>query len=423
MNNDFFSETQEQFIKIANILSLDLEIVEELKYPKNVIKFDIPVEMDNGRIQNFRGFRSQHSNALGPYKGGIRFHPNVSEDEVKALSMLMTWKCSLVNLPFGGAKGGIIVNPKELSESELEKLSRGYVKKIFPWIGYDKDVPAPDINTNSKIMGWMVDEYSKISGISGGRSVGVFTGKSKDAGGLSGREEATGYGGFIVLNKLREKVGFDPKDTTLAIQGFGNVGYNFAKFAYEEGYKIIAVSEAEGGIYVKEGLNPIETFDCRKEKGKVSGCYCRGSVCDDSYGKEISNKELLEMEVDILVPAAVEDVITKDNAEKIKANYIIEMANGPITSEAEKILEQNGKIIIPDILANSGGVTASYFEWLQAGEEDLWKKEKVFNGILEKLEKSFEEMWSLAKKEGKSFKDSAYFLAISRVANAIEEKN
>ena len=416
---DFFSETQKQFIRIAKVLGLKEEIIEELKDPQKVIKFDIPVEMDNGETKTFKGFRSQHNDILGPYKGGLRFHQDVSEDEVKALSMLMTWKCSLVDLPFGGGKGGVEVDPFQLTESELEKLSRGYVKGVFPNIGYDKDIPAPDVNTNPQIMGWMIDEYSKISGES---NPGVFTGKPKELGGLAGRKEATGFGGVVVLEKLKEMVGLSPSETTIAIQGFGNVGYNFAHFAHKKGYKIVAVSEAEGGIWIKEGLNPEQTLKCKETKGKISGCYCKGSVCDVTFGKEISNEELLEMDVDVLVPAAVEDVITEDNASRIKAKYIIEMANNPITPEAEEILEKEGKIIVPDILANSGGVIASYFEWLQAAEENPWQKEDVFDKLSCKLSDSFAKVWKLSKEKNTCLKDAAYLLAVVRVAKALENK-
>jgi glutamate dehydrogenase/leucine dehydrogenase len=413
----FFSETQKKFIRIAKALGVEEKIIEELKEPQNVIKLDIPLKMDNGEKKVFKGFRSQHNNALGPYKGGLRFHQDVSEDEVKALSMLMTWKCSLAGIPFGGGKGGIRVNPFELSCNELEALARGYVKEIFPHIGYKKDIPAPDVNTNPQIMGWMVDEYSKIAGK---ESPGVFTGKPEELGGLAGRKEATGFGGFVVLEKLKKLIGLSCPDITLAIQGFGNVGYNFARFAYNKGYKIIAVSEADGGVLVKEGLNPEETLKCKEEKGKISGCYCKGSVCDANFGKEISNEELLEMDVDVLVPAAVEDVITEDNAAKIKAKYIIEMANEPITPRAEEILEEKGKIIVPDILANSGGVIASYFEWLQAEDDSPWKKEIVFDKLSDKLSGSFDMVWELSRKKNTCLKDAAYLLAISRVVKALK---
>jgi len=416
----FFLDSQKQFNEINNILEIKPEIFQELKEPNRFIKFQIPVLMDNGKKKIFFGFRSQHNNALGPYKGGIRFHPKVSEDEIKALSMLMTWKCSLVNLPFGGAKGGVIVDPYKLSKGELERLSKGYVQGIFPWLGPEIDVPAPDMNTNPQIMGWMADEYSKLKGED---SPAAFTGKSLDDWGLEGRGEATGFGGVVILERLRKIFNFKPEDTTLAIQGFGNVGSFFARFAFEKGYKIIAVSEQQGGIYVSKGLDPEQTIQCREEKGKIAECYCVGSVCDANFGKQITNEELLEMEVDILVPAAVEDVITEGNASKIKAKYIIEMANGPITSEAEKILEKRKILSVPDILANAGGVTASYFEWLQSKEKKRWQKKMVLDKLSEILEKAFDEVWALSKKEDMSFRKAAYLLAIDRVVKTITAKD
>ena len=414
----FFSDCQKQLREIASQLKLEPEILQELEEPHRIIKFQIPVLMDNGEKKIFFGFRSQHNNALGPYKGGIRYHPNVSEDEIKALSMLMTWKCSLVGLPFGGAKGGVIVNPKELTQKELENLSRGYVKEVFPLIGPEKDIPAPDVNTNPQIMAWMVDEYSKLKGK---ETPAAFTGKPLEMWGLEGRSEATGYGGVVILKKLQEIFDFKPEKTTLAIQGFGNVGSNFARFAALSGYKIVAVSEAEGGIYVEEGLNPEEVLRCRERKGKIAGCYCVGSVCDSSYGRQITNKELLEMEVDILVPAAVENVITKDNAQKIKAKYIIEMANGPVTPEAQEILEKRGIISVPDFLANAGGVVASYFEWLQSKEKRRWKKGETFEKLAKKLGQAFEKVWALSQREKINLRKAAYLLAIEKVAKAIKK--
>ena len=418
MSQNFFSDVQKQFEEIATELKLEPEIIRELKEPQRAIKFQIPVLMDNGKKEIFFGFRFQHNNALGPYKGGIRYHLKVSEEELKALAMLMTFKCALVDLPFGGAKGGVIVEPQKLSEGELERLSRGYVRGVFPWIGPEVDIPAPDVNTNPKIMGWMVDEYSKLKGKD---CPAAFTGKPLDAWGLAGRKEATGYGGVVILEKLREKFNFKPQETTLAIQGFGNVGSNFARFAFQEGYKIIAISEYGGGIFVKDGLNPEKVLSCRAKRGKIAGCYCVGSVCDASFGKEITNEQLLEMEVDVLVPAAVENVITKENAPRIKAKYIIEMANGPVTSAAEKILKEKGIVSIPDILANAGGVIASYFEWLQSKEKKKWQKEQTFNGLSEKLKKAFDNVWDLSQRENISLKKAAYLLAIDKVAKAMKK--
>jgi glutamate dehydrogenase/leucine dehydrogenase len=417
---NFFSDIQKQFREIAAELKLEPEILQELEEPHRIIKFQIPVLMDNGKKKIFFGFRSQHNNALGPYKGGIRYHPDVSEGEIKVLSMLMTWKCALVGVPFGGSKGEVIVDPKKLSKGELERLSRGYVRGIFPWIGPDLDIPAPDINTNPQIMAWMTDEYSKLKGKD---SPASFTGKPKDFWGLEGRKEATGYGGVVILKKLQEVFGFNPRETTLAVQGFGNVGSNFAHFAFQKGYKIIAISEHEGGIFVKKGLDPEETLCCREKKGKIAGCYCIGSVCDLGFGRQITNEELLEMEVDVLVPAAIENVITKENAPKIKAKYIIEMANGPVTSKARVILEKRGILSVPDILANAGGVTASYFEWLQSKQGVLWKREKIYQKLTKILEKSFEEVWSLAKTKKISLEKAAYLIAVDRVAKAIKSKS
>ena len=415
-NRNFFLDCQKQFGEIAKILKITPEIIQELEEPQRIIKFQILVKMDDGKTRIFFGFRSQHNNALGPYKGGIRFHPEVSEDEIKALSMLMTWKCSLAGIPFGGGKGGVIVDPRKLSRGELERLSRGYVKGVFPLIGPDLDVPAPDVNTNPQIMAWMTDEYSKLKGE---ESLAAFTGKPLEMWGLAGRNEATGYGGVVTLKKLAEIFNLNPKETTLAIQGFGNVGSNFAQFAFKAGFKILAVSEVEGGVYVKNGLDPEATLKCREKKGKISGCYCVGSVCDLSFGKGISNEEILEMEVDVLVPAAVENVITKENAPKIKAKYIIEMANGPVTSEAETILEKRGIISVPDILANSGGVIASYFEWLQSKEKKLWGKERVFQELSKILKESFEKVFNLAKKEKINLRKAAEILAVERVTKTM----
>jgi glutamate dehydrogenase/leucine dehydrogenase len=413
-NQNFFTDTKKQFREIAKFLKLKPAIVKKLEKPDRVIKF---------KIGKFSAFRCQHNNALGPYKGGIRYSPDVSENEVKALAMLMTWKCSLVGLPFGGGKGGVRIDPFKLSSAELERLSRGYVDKIFKYIGPDKDIPAPDINTNPQIMAWMVDEYiNKLKVKSQKLKVkllGTFTGKPHDLWGLKGRGEATGYGGAVVLRELAKKLRFNPQKTTIAIQGFGNVGYYFAYFANKLGYKILAASEQEGGSWVYEGLNPEKTFECKKERGSITKCYCKDNICDSGLGKPVSNEEILEMDVDVLVPAAVEDVITEKNAARIKAQYIIEMANGPITPGAEKILEKRGITIIPDILANSGGVIASYFEWLQSKQGKLWTREKVLEGLDRTLEKAFNKIWKLAEKEKLSFRKAAMILAVERVIKAM----
>ena len=415
---NIFLETQKRFIETANELGLKQNLIEELKEPNYLSKFQIPVLMDNGETKVFTAFRSQHNNIFGPYKGGIRFYEKVSEEEIKTLSMLMTWKCSLTGIPFGGGKGGVIVNPRDLSEKELEGLSRGYVKKLFSLIGPHKDVPAPDMNTNSQIMAWMVDEYSTLKGED---SPASFTGKSLEMNGLKGRNEATGFGGVVILEKMKEVLDLKPEETTVAIQGFGNVGFHFAKYAFEKGYKVIALSEYGGGIYLEKGFNPDKVLECKNQKGKIAGCYCDGSVCDLQEGRTITNEEILELEVDVLVPAAIEDVINNDNVSDIKAKYIISMANNPITKDAQGVLEEKGIIVAPDFLANSGGVVASYFEWLQAIEGDVWEKQKTFDGLTETLGKAFDEVWSLSKEKEISLNKAAYLLAVSRVAEAIEK--
>ena len=417
IKQNFFSHTKKQFKEIAKILKLKDSIYYRLNKPDRLIEFKIPVKMDNGDIQEFNGYRCQHNNILGPYKGGIRFSSGVSMQGVEALAMLMSWKCSLVGIPYGGAKGGIEVDSLKLSEKELEKLSRGYVQKAFPCIGPDQDIPAPDLNTNPQIMAWMVDEYSKLAG---NFSPASFTGKPKNLWGLEGRVEATGYGGALILEVLAKKFNLKPEETTIAIQGFGNVGSSFANFAYKKGFKILAISEIEGGNYIKEGINPIRTLNCRKKMKSITKCYCKEKECNLEFGKKISNKKILETKVDILVPAAVEGVIVKENASKIKAKYIIEMSNGPITPDAEKILEKRGVKIIPDILANSGGVIASYFEWIQSKEKKKWEREKVLKKLSKILKRAFNKVLNLAQEKNINYRKAALMLAVDRIAKNIK---
>ncbi|GBD34303.1 Glutamate dehydrogenase [bacterium HR35] len=404
-------------IKIGHDKTKVEELLKILSFPQRIIKVFIPLKRDNGELEIFEGYRVQHNNFLGPYKGGIRYFPEVNEDEIKTLALLMTLKCSLASLPLGGAKGGIKVDPKNLSEAELERLSREYVRKIYDFIGPDKDIPAPDVNTNSKIMDWMVNEYIKITQINADKNklLATFTGKSIENGGIEGREEATGKGGEIVLNKLIEKMNLNKNELTVAIQGFGNVGYNVAKFLYKNGYKIIALSDSKGGIYSEKGFNPELVMECKKERGMISGCYCVGSVCDSRLGKDITNEEILELDVDVLIPAAVENVINKDNAHKVKAKIILEMANNPITEEADEILNQRGIIVVPDILANAGGVIVSYFEMLQNIENRKWNKEEVFQKLEEYLSQAFDKVWETSQKYQISLRNSALLMALDRL--------
>jgi len=416
-----FENTFKKFLEVKELfksLVSDDKSVEDLfkilEKPQREIKVYLPLKRDNGEIEIFEGHRIQYNNFLGPYKGGIRYFPEVNEDEIKTLAFLMTIKCALVNLPLGGAKGGIKVDPKNLSEKELENLSREYVRKIYDFIGPDKDIPAPDVNTNAKIMDWMVDEYLKISNSKDIKLKATFTGKSIQNDGSEGRGEATGKGGETILERFVEKMGLK-KPLTVAIQGFGNVGYNLAKFLYQKGYRLVALSDSKGGIYSEKGFNPELVMECKKEKGMIAGCYCVGSVCDISLGRDISNEELLELDVDILIPAALENVINEKNADKIKAKIILEMANNPLTEEADEILNRKGVIVIPDILANSGGVTVSYFEMLQNLNNEKWSKEKVFEELEKYLSKSFDEVWQIKEKLNIDLRKASYIVALRRI--------
>jgi glutamate dehydrogenase (NADP+) len=416
-----FENTFKKFLEVKELfknLVGDDKSVEDLfkilKKPQREIKVHLPLKRDNGEIEIFEGYRIQHNNFLGPYKGGIRYFSEVNEDEIKTLAFLMTIKCSLVNLPLGGAKGGIKVDPKNLSEKELENLSREYVRKIYDFIGPDKDIPAPDVNTNSKIMDWMVDEYLKISNSKDIKLKATFTGKSIQNNGSEGREEATGKGGEIILERFVEKINLQ-KPLTVVIQGFGNVGYNLAKFLYQKRYRLVALSDSKGGIYSEEGFNPELVMECKKEKGMISGCYCVGDVCDSSLGRDISNEELLELDVDILIPAALENVITDKNANRIKAKIILEMANNPLTEEVDEILNRKGVVVIPDILANSGGVTVSYFEMLQNLNNEKWNKEKVFEELEKYLSKAFDEVWGIKEKLNIDLRKASYIVALKRI--------
>jgi len=416
-----FENTFKKFLEVKELfknLVGDDKSVEDLfkilKKPQREIKVYLPLKRDNGEIEIFEGYRIQHNNFLGPYKGGIRYFSEVNEDEIKTLAFLMTIKCSLVNLPLGGAKGGIKVDPKNLSEKELENLSREYVRKIYDFIGPDKDIPAPDVNTNSKIMDWMVDEYLKISNSKDIKLKATFTGKSIQNNGSEGREEATGKGGEIILERFVEKINLQ-KPLTVVIQGFGNVGYNLAKFLYQKRYRLVALSDSKGGIYSEEGFNPELVMECKKEKGMISGCYCVGDVCDSSLGRDISNEELIELDVDILVPAALENVITEKNANRVKAKIILEMANNPLTEEVDEILNRKGVVVIPDILANSGGVTVSYFEMLRNLNNEKWSKEKVFEELEKYLFKAFDEVWQIKEKLNIDLRKASYIVALKRI--------
>jgi glutamate dehydrogenase/leucine dehydrogenase len=420
-----FDSAMAQLTKAAKILGKNMGF---LRQPQREIHVSIPMTMDDGKQTFFQGYRVQYNNARGPYKGGIRYHPNVSLDEVRALSFWMAMKCAVADLPFGGGKGGIIVDPKTLSKGELERLSRGYARAIADVIGPDKDVPAPDVNTNGMIMGWMVDEYinakcqmlnAKCTEKDKMRMRATFNGKLIKDGGSEGREEATGLGGLFVLQAILKKLKLHGQ-LTAAVQGFGNVGYNVTRFLVEAGINVIAVSDSKGGIYVPDGVNPELTMECKKKNGFLAGCYCSGSVCDLNKGRQITNDALLELPVDILVPAALENAITRDNAENVKAKVVLEMANGPTTPEADAILYKKGIPVIPDILSNSGGVTVSAFEWEQNLKGEHWTKNEVNKKLEKKIAAASDAVWEASRKYHTDLRTAAFVVALERILTAMK---
>lgn len=412
---DPFDNALAQLHSAAKIMGLPNWLVEVLSTPQRQIEVSLPVKMDNGQVQAFRGFRVQYNNWLGPFKGGLRYHPRVDINEVKALAFWMMIKNGVVNVPFGGGKGGIEVDPKKLSQSELERLTREFAKALSPNIGPIVDVPAPDVNTNAQIMEWLADEYGKVVG---NFTPAVVTGKPVGKGGSEGREEATGLGGFYVLEETIKRLGLK-KPLTVAIQGFGNVGSHIAELLYQDGYKVVALSDSKGAIYdqAREGFNVGLVKKCKEEKGFIAGCYCVGSVCDlaQKHKGEITNEALLELPVDILIPAALEAVLTAGNAPRIAAKIVLEMANGPTTPEADKILNEKGVVVVPDVLANSGGVTASYFEWYQNLHQESWSLERVREELKEKMTHAFDEVWGISQERKVTLRTAAFILALERL--------
>ncbi len=404
-----FELAQAQLDEAAKILNLDDSTHKMLRIPMRELHVSIPVKMDNGKTKVFQGFRVQYNDAKGPTKGGIRFHPEETIDTVRALSAWMTWKCAIVDLPYGGGKGGVICNPKEMSPGELERLARGYIRAVAQIIGPEKDIPAPDVYTTPQIMGWMMDEFSKIKQFN---SPGVITGKPIPLGGSLGRGDATARGGMFTLREAANRLGLKLSQTTIAIQGYGNAGQHAHSLAVELfGSKVVAVSDSQGGIYDKDGLNFKELLEHKSDK-KTVATY--------SKGKKITNEEILELDVDILIPAALENVITEKNAGKIKAKIICELANGPTNLEADHILHENVKFVIPDFLANAGGVTVSYFEWVQNLYGYYWTVDEVYEKLDRKMTKAFHEMFEMHKSKNVHPRLAAYLVSIARVAEAMK---
>ncbi len=405
-----FEVAKKQIDIVAKELGLDPNIREYLKRVERALIVSIPIMMDNGTLKIFEGYRVHHSTVRGPGKGGIRFAPSVNLDEVKALAIWMTWKSSLLNLPLGGAKGGVQVDPRELSKIELERLTRRYTAEIINIIGPDIDIPAPDVNTNAQIMAWIMDVYSMQKG----RTIpGVVTGKPIEIGGSVGREPATGMGLYYVLEAMCEKLNIDLKSQTIIIQGFGNVGGTIGKLLYDYGCKIIAVSDISGGIYYSDGLDIDKLLAWTQE-----GNYLQDFK--DSNYKLITNEDLIVSKCDVLIPAALENQITEANAGEIKSKIILEGANGPTTTEADKILHNKGIHVIPDILANAGGVCVSYFEYIQDIHSYFWKLERINKELKRILVEAFEEVYKVSKERNISLRTAAYVLAVSRIAKAIE---
>lgn len=394
----------------ANILGYTESDIEALKYPERELKVAIPVRMDDGTTKVFEGYRIQHSTSRGPAKGGIRFHPAVNLDEVKALAAWMTFKCAVVNIPYGGGKGGVICDPNQLSEDELRAITRRFTAAIAPLIGPEQDIPAPDVGTNAAVMGWMMDTYSMLKG----HCVhGVVTGKPIELGGALGRNEATGRGVMFTTKNVIKKLDLKPEDTTAAIQGMGNVGSITAKLLHKEGLKVVAVSDVSGGIYNPNGLNVshILEFLSKDRKNLLSNYNEDGMI-------RLSNEELLELDVNILIPAALENQINAANADKIKANVIIEAANGPTTSEADTILTDKGILVVPDILSNAGGVVVSYFEWVQNIQSVSWTEEAVNEKLKNIMDPAFDAVWDIAEKNKVTLRTGAYLIAVKRVVDA-----
>jgi len=399
--------------------NIDHEALNKLKHPKAIMQVSIPVRMDDGTQKIFTGYRVRHNDTRGPGKGGIRFHPTVHMNEVKALALWMTCKCAVVGIPFGGAKGGIVVNPKELSRMELERLSRGFIRQIADFIGPEIDIPAPDVYTNAMIMGWMMDEYSKIRRQ---RTPAVITGKPIPLGGSLGRDDATGRGGYYCIKELETRRNWNPGETTVAVQGFGNLGQHIARLLHADGYRVVAVSDSQGAIYKPEGFDIPSLIYVKNESRRLEAVYCQGTVVEAVEAQQITNEELLELDVDILIPAALENVITAENAGRIKAEVIIEGANGPTTADADRVLYGNDQLVVPDILANAGGVTVSYFEWVQNRAGYYWTEEEVQSKMQTIIAREFGSIYQLMQEKEIDMRTAAYVVALNRIGAAIEAK-
>jgi glutamate dehydrogenase (NAD(P)+) len=408
-SSTLFETIQAQLDEVAGVLHLEPGIHAILREPMRELAVSVPVRMDNGETRVFKGFRVQHNNARGPFKGGIRFHPDETIDTIRSLAAWMTWKCAVVDIPLGGGKGGVICNPKEMSAGELERLSRGYIDAIWEFIGPERDIPAPDVYTNPQIMAWMMDEYSKLMGY---YAPGVITGKPVAVGGSLGRGDATSRGGVYTVVEAARHLGIDLSAATVAIQGYGNAGSFAAVLMHEiAGSKVVAVSDSRGGIYNEQGLDPNKVLQHKTETG---------SVIDFPGAENITNDELLEMKVTVLCPSALENVIAGKNASRVRAKIVAELANGPTTPEADEELYHNGVFVIPDFLCNAGGVTVSYFEWVQCLSRYYWDEDEVRERLAGHMTAAFQAVLAESLKHKVNMRAAAYIVAVARVAEAMK---
>lgn len=412
LSSSLYTQQVKKLYKVGEILGLDKETLETLSQPERVIQVKIQIRGSDGKIKTFIGWRSQHNSALGPYKGGVRYHPNVTQDEVIALSMIMTWKNSLLLLPYGGAKGGIRVDPKKLTREEIEQLSRKYIQALYKYLGSDLDIPAPDVNTDPQTMAWYLDEYIKITGKV---DFAVFTGKPVELGGISVRLYSTGLGVATIAKEASEKYIGGIEGKRVIIQGFGNVGYYAAKYLAQMGAKIIGISDSKGGVIYNDGIDVEKAFEIKKKTG---------SVINYPEGKKVTNDELLISDCDILIPAALENVISKFNAPKVKAKIIVEGANGPLTADADEIMRQRGIIVVPDILANAGGVVGSYVEWANNKMGQIIDDEEAKKLIITRMTNAFNTLYDYHKRklEDQDLRTAAMALAVDRVVSSMKAR-
>lgn len=423
-NDSAFQMFTKTLLEAGKKMNAHPEVIRLLSQPQRTIEVALPLEREDGSTTIFRGYRVQHNNARGPYKGGMRFHPDVDLEEVKALAAWMTMKTAVLDIPYGGAKGGIAINPQELTDRELQQLSRRFIERLGPAIGPHADIPAPDINTNAQIMAWFADEYDRLhSGTA--HAEAAFTGKPLSLGGSAGREEATGRGGLIALMEYLKHIGRDHHGLTVAVQGFGNVGLHFARLADEAGFKVVAVSDAQGGVHYPDGSDVAALIAAQQKAGQLEKNVCYPKLSVEEAGKQtascqiISNEKLLELDVDILVPAAVENQLTGKNADRIIADIILELANGPTTPEADKVFAKKKKAVIPDILANAGGVTVSYYEWVQNLQNLYWSEAEVNTKLEQKMRTALQSVLRIQKDSRCTMREAAYRLAIGRLQEAM----